>query len=76
MTYFEDARDAVRDATLIASAVSKPRAIGYVQGRGWRVYDPTQGAPPGAVPEFLVLPVESGSSAYLEWLFGSLAGAK
>ena len=28
------------------------------------------------VPEFLVLPVESGSSAYLEWMFGSLAGAK
>jgi periplasmic divalent cation tolerance protein len=28
------------------------------------------------VPEFLVLPVESGSSAYLEWLFGALAGAK
>lgn len=25
------------------------------------------------VPEFLVLPVESGSSAYLEWLFGALA---
>jgi periplasmic divalent cation tolerance protein len=25
------------------------------------------------VPEFLVLPVESGSSAYLQWLFGSLA---
>ena len=25
------------------------------------------------VPEFLVLPVESGSAAYLEWLFGSLA---
>jgi periplasmic divalent cation tolerance protein len=28
------------------------------------------------VPEFLVLPVESGSSAYLEWMFGALAGAK
>ena len=28
------------------------------------------------LPEFLVLPVESGSAAYLEWLFGSLAGAK
>lgn len=25
------------------------------------------------VPEFLVVPVESGSSAYLEWLFGTLA---
>jgi periplasmic divalent cation tolerance protein len=28
------------------------------------------------VPEFLVVPVESGSAAYLQWLFGSLAGAK
>lgn len=28
------------------------------------------------VPEFLVLPVESGSAAYLGWLFGALAGAK
>jgi len=28
------------------------------------------------VPEFLVIPVESGSSAYLEWLFGALTGAK
>ncbi len=25
------------------------------------------------VPEFLVIPVESGSSAYLEWMFGTLA---
>jgi periplasmic divalent cation tolerance protein len=25
------------------------------------------------VPEFLVLPVESGSAAYLEWLFGAVA---
>jgi len=28
------------------------------------------------VPEFLVLPVESGSAAYLEWMFGTLAGSK
>jgi len=28
------------------------------------------------VPEFLVLPVESGSAAYLQWLFGALSGAK
>jgi len=28
------------------------------------------------VPEFLVIPVESGSSGYLEWLFKSLAGSK
>ena len=28
------------------------------------------------VPEFLVLPVERGSSSYLEWLFGALAEAK
>lgn len=28
------------------------------------------------VPEFLVLPVESGSGQYLEWLFGALSGAK
>ena len=55
MTFFHDARDAIRDASLIAGAVGKPRAIGYVQGRGWRTYDPTQGAPAGAVPEFLVL---------------------
>lgn len=25
------------------------------------------------VPEFLVIPVESGSAAYLEWMFGTLA---
>lgn len=25
------------------------------------------------VPEFLVLPVEHGSSAYLEWMFGALS---
>jgi periplasmic divalent cation tolerance protein len=28
------------------------------------------------VPEFLVIPVERGSAGYLEWLFGSVAGAK
>ncbi|HEY1578702.1 MAG TPA: divalent-cation tolerance protein CutA [Terracidiphilus sp.] len=28
------------------------------------------------VPEFLVIPVEHGSSSYLEWLFGAVAGAK
>jgi periplasmic divalent cation tolerance protein len=28
------------------------------------------------LPEFLVLPVEYGSAAYMEWLLGSLAGAK
>ncbi len=28
------------------------------------------------VPEFLVLPVESGSAEYLQWLFGALAGAR
>lgn len=28
------------------------------------------------VPEFLVIPVEHGSAGYLEWLFGSVAGAK
>ncbi len=27
-------------------------------------------------PEFLVLPVEAGSSAYLAWMFGNLAQAK
>ena len=27
------------------------------------------------VPEFLVLPVESGSAAYLEWLFASVTEA-
>jgi len=25
------------------------------------------------VPEFLVIPVESGSAAYLDWLFGAVA---
>ncbi|WP_109486944.1 divalent-cation tolerance protein CutA [Occallatibacter savannae] len=25
------------------------------------------------LPEFLVIPVESGSAAYLEWMFGTLA---
>jgi periplasmic divalent cation tolerance protein len=28
------------------------------------------------VPEFLVLPVESGSAEYLQWLFGSLTAPK
>lgn len=28
------------------------------------------------VPEFLVIPVEYGSPSYLEWLMGSLTGAK
>jgi len=28
------------------------------------------------IPEFLVLPVEHGSAAYLEWLFGTLAATK
>ena len=28
------------------------------------------------VPEFLVIPVEHGSSQYLEWLFGSVAKAR
>jgi periplasmic divalent cation tolerance protein len=28
------------------------------------------------VPEFLVLPVESGSAAYLQWLFGALSAPK
>jgi periplasmic divalent cation tolerance protein len=28
------------------------------------------------LPEFLVLPVEYGSAPYMEWLLGSLAGAK
>ena len=28
------------------------------------------------VPEFLVLPVEHGSTSYLEWLFGALASTK
>jgi len=28
------------------------------------------------IPEFLVLPVEHGSAAYLKWLFGALTAAK
>jgi periplasmic divalent cation tolerance protein len=28
------------------------------------------------LPEFLVLPIEHGSKAYLDWLFGSLAHKK
>ncbi len=28
------------------------------------------------VPEFLVIPVESGSAAYLQWMFSTLAGAR
>lgn len=28
------------------------------------------------VPEFLVLPVEYGSKSYMEWMVGSVAGAK
>src|SRR5579859_2219520 len=28
------------------------------------------------VPEFLVLPVEHGSAAYLEWMFGALSATK
>jgi periplasmic divalent cation tolerance protein len=28
------------------------------------------------VPEFLVLPVEHGSAAYLEWMFAALSAAK
>jgi len=54
-TFFQDARDAIRDGNLITSATGKARVIGYVSGKGWRVYDPTQGAPQDAIPELLCL---------------------
>lgn len=56
MTYaiiHDDARDAIREANILASQTGIPQAVGYVKGFGWTCYDPRNDVAPNVEPEFL-----------------------
>jgi hypothetical protein len=53
MRPWADATDAMREANRIVAVTGVPRAIGYIQGKGWIHHNPVGGAPPGVEAELL-----------------------